>query len=411
MGVGGSETSFPGGDLSTQTDLRAVASATRHLVAGRGRCGMERSVALPIAAALVLLAWSFGSAAAAERPDNVTLAIAGSFPAQIIDNGARVPGTSSQRVDARIEVRGGRVIYTTGDERFEMRFDGPVAVSTAPAECNGSLTDTPRRTSAQAWFAGGMMALTRHSEARFPAGGPCGGLTVGVNETFGIRVVDGRCEFGLTTVRRRSGARPLQRTAMIVPWRPCEATPAAPRQKPDVARVPTPVPPPAQPQAPVQALPASPANACRATPAGAIISKCWIVACPADLPDDVKARLIITEPDAARNLGHIDEELGTLQALMNDTRAAIATVERACGGGACDARSELEAATKKLSDLYYALQMAPEENVINDTAAAMARQYRQPDCMNQILQQTSDRLNVALDLMLRAEKLGAGPPR
>jgi hypothetical protein len=37
------------------------------------------------------------------------------------------------------------------------------------------------------------------------------------------------------------------------------------------------------------------------------------------------------------------------------------------------------------------------------TATAMMRQYQQPDSMNQILQQTSDRLNVALDLIQRAE--------
>jgi hypothetical protein len=355
-------------------------------------------------AMLALPALSCAPAGAAERPDNVTLTITGTFPAQIVNDGVPA-GTSDQRVDARIEVRGQRVVYTTRDGRFEMRLDGPAAVSTAPAECNGALTDTPRRNSARAWFAGGVLAMTRSSEVKFPAGGPCAGQTVSVNETFGIRIVEGRCEFGLTVLRKHSRARPLQRTASIVPWRPCEATPPERRDEPSVARAtPQPIPP---------APPATPESACTATPAGAIISRCLIVSCPVDLPADVTARLNITEPLAERNLRHIDEQLAALQALMSGTRAAIAAFERTCrgAGGTCGARAELAAATARLSDLYYALQKSPEEDIINNTATAMARQYQQPDCMKQILQQTNDRLNVASDLMQRAEKLGAGQPR
>ena len=151
-------------------------------------------------------------------------------------------------------------------------------------------------------------------------------------------------------------------------------------------------------------------SACTVAPAGPAINKCVIVTCPADLPPDARARLNITGSQAAENLKHIDAELGALQNMMDATKAGIKEFQTACRtpNTACSVRGELDDTKSKLNDLYDALQRPPEEDIIASTAAAMLKTYQQPDCMNQIFQETSDRLNIALDLMQTADKLLGG---
>lgn len=386
-----------------------------------GKCALT-AVAAVFVCCVFMLSWP-RTGIAAEWPKQATISIAGTFPSHVIGPKTKTPppgDPSTSSLNATVELRGELVVYGAGDGRFETTLNGSSARSTSPARCNDKLTNTVRQTLTRAWIAAGMLYVVRNDQAQFPKGGACGGTTDTLDETLGFKLENGACSFGYTAVHKRNG---VAVSWITIVGQRCEIT--LPGQAPQPAVVQSPgaaapasggkQTPPVTPQGPARPgpvpmrapQPVGPESACTAAPAGPVISKCLIVSCPAGLPADVRARLNITEPQAAENLKHIDAELGTLQTLMDATEAAIEKFQKACRtpGGACSVRGELDATKSKLNDLYDALQMSPEEDVINNTAAAMLQTYQQPDCMNQIFQETSNRLNGALDLIQTAEKL------
>jgi hypothetical protein len=137
-----------------------------------------------------------------------------------------------------------------------------------------------------------------------------------------------------------------------------------------------------------------------------VIKKCIVVYCdPA-----------VSDANAKANLKVIDTKLGDLTIATSQANMALQKFSRACKalngkleqvGPKMDnfrtASFELGIAKGKLSDQYTAIQTAPLEDTFSNTSSSMARDFGQPDCMNQINDLTIKELNAAQDLQNKAQ--------
>ncbi len=206
---------------------------------GRPACPRHHRAAAALALLASIVSLPAGAAIPA-RLKGVTISIAGTFPSHLIMREHGGQGSpSTHPLDAVVELRGGRVVYTASDGRYETGANGIAATSTAPALCNGVATNARQRTVTAASYSGGRLIVMRSSETAFAAG-PCGGTTASLNETLAFTVDNDACRFWYTQVRRRSGgANPLYRAVTIVE-QPCTAKCPAVPTGPSVARGPAP---------------------------------------------------------------------------------------------------------------------------------------------------------------------------
>jgi hypothetical protein len=340
----------------------------------------------------------------ADTLDNVTITAVATLTSHASGPGTAASGeVTSAAFKAQIDLRGQTLTYTTPDGPFETRIDGTLATASAPARCNGQPTSVPRRWHTSAWFAGGRLIVVHNGDDVAFAAGPCRGATESVVETLAFKVENGTCTFWYTGGSKRTGINPISTTQTIVS-QPCLVTPAAApgtAQKPSNPQSSSATQSAQQNTAQLPPAPAEMPAACTAASGGsaqpvlATIPKCTPVYCAAE-----------TEVKWKDNLKRIDDMLTSLQVDIANTYAATQKFRRACVAVGGDfnapgpkmdafrsANYELSVYKGRITLLSEKIQKAPDEDMFSDTAAAMARTFKQPACMAQINQQTIDTLN------------------